>query len=42
MFWMEKGVNTTGLMKILEEGKNKLASKSVANTNEFDVSGYAT
>lgn len=40
MFWMEKGVDTTGLMKTLEEGKTKLVTSSVSTVSEFDVEGY--
>lgn len=40
MFWMEKGVDTTGLMKSLEEGKNKLVTSNSTTVSEFDVEGF--
>ena len=39
MFWMEKGVDTTSLMKSLEEGKSMLSSSSISSVSEFDVEG---
>lgn len=39
MFWMEKGVDTTNLMKSLEEGKTKLVASTVTGVSEFDVDG---
>ena len=33
-------MDTTGLMKTLEEGKNKLVTSNATTVSEFDVEGY--
>ena len=37
---MEKGVDTTGLAKTLEEGRSKVSLSQTSHVNEYDVEGY--
>ena len=37
---MEKGIDTAGLMKSLEEGKSKLVFSNTSSISDYDVEGY--
>lgn len=40
MFMVGDGIDTTGLMKLLEEGKSKLVCTNTSSVSDHDVEGY--